>query len=59
MLLSGDATDVLNFEIFQQAFDFFHAGYASALSMVLFLILLIITLLQVLFFRSRTVYDLS
>lgn len=55
----GDATSVLNFNIFRQAFEFFHAGYASALSMVLFAILLIITLLQALFFRSRTVYDLS
>lgn len=55
----GNATSVLNFTIFQQAFVFFHAGYASALSMVLFAILLIITLLQVLFFRNRTIYDLS
>jgi multiple sugar transport system permease protein len=55
----GNATSVLNFNIFRQAFEFFHAGYASALSMVLFLILLIITLLQVLYFRSRTTYDLS
>jgi multiple sugar transport system permease protein len=55
----GDATRVLNFNIEQQAFQFFHAGYASALSMVLFAILLVITLGQVLFFRSRTIYDLS
>lgn len=55
----GEATSVLNFNIFRQAFEFFHAGYASALSMVLFAILLIITLCQVLFFRNRTVYDLS
>jgi len=55
----GEATSVLNFNIFRQAFEFFHAGYASALSMVLFMILLIITLLQVLFFRNRTTYDLS
>jgi multiple sugar transport system permease protein len=55
----GEATSVLNFNIFRQAFEFFHAGYASALSMVLFMILLIITLLQVLYFRNRTTYDLS
>ncbi len=55
----GNATNVLNFNVFQQAFNFFHAGYASALSMVLFAILIIITLLQVLFFRNRTIYDLS
>jgi multiple sugar transport system permease protein/sn-glycerol 3-phosphate transport system permease protein len=55
----ANATSVLNFNIFRQAFEFFHAGYASALSMVLFVILLIITLLQVLYFRSRSIYDLS
>lgn len=55
----GQATAVLNFNIFRQAFVFFHAGYASALSMVLFLVLVIITLFQVLYFRNRTVYDLS
>lgn len=55
----GTATTILNFSIFQQAFVFFHAGYASALSMALFVILLIITLIQVFFFSSRTVYDLS
>ena len=55
----GNATNVINFNIFRQAFEFFHAGYASALSMVLFAILLIITLLQMLYFRSRTIYDLS
>ncbi len=55
----GNATTVLNFTIFQQAFEFFHAGYASALSMALFALLLIVTLIQVLFFRSRTIYDLS
>jgi multiple sugar transport system permease protein/sn-glycerol 3-phosphate transport system permease protein len=55
----ADATRVLNFTIYQNAFEFFHAGYASALSMVLFAILIIITLCQVLFFRSRSIYDLS
>jgi multiple sugar transport system permease protein/sn-glycerol 3-phosphate transport system permease protein len=55
----ADATRVLNFTIYQNAFAFFHAGYASALSMVLFAILIIITLCQVLFFRSRSIYDLS
>ncbi len=55
----GEATSVINFNIERQAFEFFHAGYASALSMVLFVILLVITLGQVLFFRKRTTYDLS
>lgn len=55
----GQATDTINFEIYRQAFVFFHAGYASALSMVLFAILLLVTLAQALYFRKRTVYDLS
>ena len=53
------ATNTISFDIFRQAFVFFHAGYASALSMVLFGILLAVTLIQALYFRKRTVYDLS
>ncbi len=55
----GQATNTINFEIFRQAFVFFHAGYASALAMVLFGILLVVTLAQVFYFRKRTIYDLS
>lgn len=53
------STNVLNYYIFQQAFQFFHAGYASALSMLLFAILMLATLLLALYFRKRTTYDLS
>lgn len=55
----GQSTDTLNFEIYRQAFSFFHAGYAAALSMVLFGIILLVTLVQALYFRKRTIYDLS
>ncbi|MBV9231527.1 MAG: sugar ABC transporter permease [Chloroflexi bacterium] len=55
----GDATNVLNYYIFREAFQFFHAGYASALSMVLFVVLMLVTLLQALYFHRRTTYDLS
>jgi multiple sugar transport system permease protein/sn-glycerol 3-phosphate transport system permease protein len=55
----GQATDTINFEIYRQAFVYFHVGYASALAMVLFAILLLVTLAQTLYFRKRTVYDLS
>lgn len=55
----GDATNVLNYYIFREAFQFFHAGYASALSMVLFVILMLATLLQAMYFHRRTTYDLS
>jgi len=53
------STNVLNYYIFKEAFQFFHAGYASALSMVLFAILMLVTLLLALYFRNRTTYDLS
>lgn len=55
----GHATDTINFEIYRQAFVYFHAGYASALSMVLFGIILLVTIVQALYFRKRTVYDMS
>jgi len=40
------ATTVLNFYIYEQAFINFRAGYASAISTVMFLFLLILTLIQ-------------
>ena len=39
-----------------QAFSFFHAGYAAAISVVLFLIILAITALQVGVFSRRVFY---
>jgi multiple sugar transport system permease protein len=53
------STNVLNYYVFEEAFQFFHAGYASALSMLLFVIILLVTLLLALYFRNRTTYDLS
>ncbi|GAA4218133.1 carbohydrate ABC transporter permease [Actinocatenispora rupis] len=55
----GDATSVLNFTIYQTAFQLFDDGYASALAMLLFGLLLLLTLAQVLYFRKRTTYDYS
>src|SRR2546421_1074053 len=55
----GMATNTISFYIFRQAFVFFHAGYASALSMALFAILLAVTLAQAFYFRKRIVYDLA
>jgi multiple sugar transport system permease protein len=55
----GEATMVLNFKIFSTAFQLFDDGYASALAMLLFALLLILTLVQVLYFRKRTTYDYS
>ncbi|WP_042391743.1 carbohydrate ABC transporter permease [Streptacidiphilus carbonis] len=55
----GDSTTTMNFYIYQQAFQLFHAGYASALSIVLFVLILLVTACQFLYFRKRTVYDFS
>ena len=55
----GEATTVLNFKIFSTAFQLFDDGYASALAMLLFVLLLILTVVQVLYFRKRTTYDYS
>lgn len=55
----GGATDVLNFHIYQQGFQLFRSGYASALAMLLFGLILLVAAAQVLYFRKRTVYDFS
>ena len=55
----GYSTQVMNFTIYQHTFQFLQIGYASALSVILFVIILIITVLQFLYFRKRLVYDLS
>jgi multiple sugar transport system permease protein len=55
----NQASEVINYRIYDLAFHQFNAGYASALSMVLFLIILIVTVVQLAFARNRTLYDLS
>ncbi|KQM84391.1 sugar ABC transporter permease [Agromyces sp. Leaf222] len=42
----GISTTVLVYYLFQQAFDFHHFGYGSTLSIVLFAIVLVLTVLQ-------------
>ncbi|WP_084571273.1 carbohydrate ABC transporter permease [Deinococcus misasensis] len=48
----ADATKVLVYYIYENGFAFFKMGYATAMSMVLFAILIIFTLLQLKFFRA-------
>ncbi|TDD41423.1 sugar ABC transporter permease [Nonomuraea terrae] len=55
----GGSTEVINFRIFETAFKQFDFGYASTLSMLLFVIIFLVTLAQVRFFGKRTTYDLS
>jgi multiple sugar transport system permease protein len=42
----GDATNTMVMYIYNQAFQFFHMGYAAAIAWVLFAIIFLITLLQ-------------
>lgn len=55
----GQATTTMNYYIYQQAFQFFHAGYAATLSILLFAVILLVTFIQFRYFRKRTVYDFS
>jgi len=52
-----NATTTVVFYIFRQAFEWFHMGYASALSYVLFAIILAFTLLQFRIQRSWVYYE--
>ena len=47
-----NATKVLNYYIYEQAFSRFNMGYATAISMVLFLILILISLAQMRLMRA-------
>ncbi|MCK9331002.1 MAG: sugar ABC transporter permease [Candidatus Cloacimonetes bacterium] len=49
----ASAVKVLVMDIYQNAFRFFKMGYASAESVCLFLIVLIVSLLQMLYFKKR------
>ena len=55
----GSATDVINYQIYSTGFRNFDVGTASAMSLVLFGVILAITFIQFRFFRSRTTYEVS
>ncbi len=55
----GNSTGVINYEIYQNAFVYFHIGAASAMAIVLFLLILVFTILQYRYLRRRTTYDFS
>jgi len=55
----GDATQVVNQLIYQQAFTNFDIGSASALSVVLFAVILLVTVAQFVYFRRRTTYEMN
>lgn len=54
---SGDAALFYVIYLFQQAFQFLQMGYASALAWLLFLVILVITLIQVRIARDHVYYE--
>jgi multiple sugar transport system permease protein len=53
----GNSTEVLNVSIYQTAFVNFDIGAASAMSLLLFGVILLMTIIQFTYFRKRTVYQ--
>ncbi len=50
------AAETIGFYLYQQAFAFFHAGYAGAISVAFFLLILAMTGIQMRFFSRRVFY---
>jgi len=55
----GSATNVINYQIYSTGFRNFDVGSASAMSLVLFAVILVVTVVQFRFFRDRTTYEVS
>jgi multiple sugar transport system permease protein len=55
----GSATTVINYQIYTTGFQNFDVGSASAMSLLLFGVILAVTIVQFRFFRSRTTYEVS
>jgi multiple sugar transport system permease protein len=55
----GNATDVVNYQIYATAFQNFDVGSAAAMSLLLFVVILAVTAIQFRFFRSRTTYEMA
>ena len=51
-----NAAETIGFYLYQQAFSFFHAGYAGAISVALFLLILAMTAVQMRFSSRRVFY---
>jgi ABC-type sugar transport system permease subunit len=55
----GNATNVANLNIYNTAFQGFRIGEASAMSVILFLIILVVTVAQFAYFNRRTTYEIA
>ena len=55
----GNSSRVYSFYLYQQAFSYQHMGYASAMAWILFLIIFVITLIQVRYMQRGVTYELA
>jgi multiple sugar transport system permease protein/sn-glycerol 3-phosphate transport system permease protein len=55
----GNSTEVANLNIYNTAFAGFRIGEASAMSVVLFLLILVVTVVQFRYFNKRTTYEMA
>lgn len=55
----GNATEVMNSLIYKTAFVGFRIGDAAAMSVVLFVVILVVTILQFAYFSKRTTYEMT
>jgi multiple sugar transport system permease protein/sn-glycerol 3-phosphate transport system permease protein len=55
----GTSTTVINYQIYSTAFRNFDVGSASAISLLLFGVILVVTFVQFRIFRNRTTYEVS
>ena len=55
----GNATEVANLNIYNTAFAGFRIGEASAMSVVLFLIILLVSVVQFRYFNKRITYEIA
>jgi multiple sugar transport system permease protein/sn-glycerol 3-phosphate transport system permease protein len=55
----GTSTGVINYQIYSTAFRNFDVGSASAMSLLLFGVILLVTFVQFRIFRNRTNYEVS
>ncbi len=55
----GSTTEVANLNIYNTAFSGFRIGEASAMSVVLFLVILAVTIVQFRWFNKRTTYEIA
>jgi ABC-type sugar transport system permease subunit len=52
-----NATSVIVYELYQQSFEFFHTGYASAIAIVLLLVIGVVTFVQQRWLGSKVFYQ--